>query len=68
MKSYLLTYAAGLAACIYAAEGPIVRNGGFEAGGDGKVAGWRAQGKYAFRTGEGINGTGAFYYENDNPK
>ena len=57
-----------LSACAYAAEGPIVTNGGFEAGGDGKVAGWRAQGKYSFRAGAGINGTGAFYYENDNPK
>ena len=57
-----------LSACACAAEGPIVTNGGFEAGGDGKVAGWRAQGKYAFRAGAGINGTGAFYYENDNPK
>lgn len=60
--------AAVLSACACAAEGPIVTNGGFEAGGDGKVAGWRAQGKYAFRAGAGINGTGAFYYENDNPK
>ena len=57
-----------LSACACAAEGPIVTNGGFEAGGDGKVAGWRAQGKYAFRAGAGINGTGAFYYENGNPK
>ena len=47
---------------------PIVTNGGYEASADGKVAGWSAQGKYTFRPGEGINGTGAFYYENDNPK
>ena len=47
---------------------PIVTNGGYEANADGKVAGWSAQGKYAFRPGEGINGTGAFYYDNDNPK
>ena len=43
-------------------------NGGYEVNADGKVAGWSAQGKYTFRPGEGINGTGAFYYENDNPK
>ena len=47
---------------------PIVTNGGYEASADGKVAGWSAQGKYVFRPGEGMNGTGAFYYENDNPK
>ncbi|MBR1587433.1 MAG: hypothetical protein IJ658_03815 [Kiritimatiellae bacterium] len=63
-----LILAAALAAAGAGASGPIVRNGGFEAGGDGDVAGWRTHGKYAFRAGEGINGTGAFYYENGDPK
>ena len=59
----------GLAMAAFGAGNePIVTNGGYEASADGKVAGWSAQGKYAFRPGEGINGTGAFYYENDNPK
>ena len=59
----------GLAVAAFGAGNePIVTNGGYEASADGKVAGWSAQGKYAFRPGEGINGTGAFYYENDNPK
>ena len=58
-----------LAAFGAGANEPIVTNGGFEVGGDGNVAGWKAYGKkYTFRAGEGINGTGAFYYENDNPK
>ncbi len=59
---------AALAAFGAAADDPIVVNGGFEAGGNGKVAGWSAQGKYSFRPGEGINGTGAWYYENGDPK
>ena len=63
-----LSCALGMSGAALGAEEAIVRNGGFEAGGDGKVAGWREQGKYAFRAGEGVNGTGAFYYENDNPK
>ena len=65
-----LACALGLAVAAFGAGAnePIVTNGGYEASADGKVAGWSAQGKYAFRPGEGINGTGAFYYENDNPK
>ena len=63
-----LSCALGMSGAALGAEEAIVRNGGFETGGDGKVAGWREQGKYAFRAGEGVNGTGAFYYENDNPK
>ena len=51
-----LSCALGMSGAALGAEEAIVRNGGFEAGGDGKVAGWREQGKYAFRAGEGVNG------------
>ena len=67
-KAGALACAFGVSLAAFGAGEPIVRNGGFESGGDGSVAGWRAQGKYAFRAGEGINGTGAFYCENGDPK
>ena len=63
----MLASVASLAAFGAVADEPIVVNGGFESDGAGKVAGWREQGKYSFRPGEGINGTGAFYYENNDP-
>ncbi len=46
----------------------LVRNGGFEDVADGKTVGWNAVGgKYVYRDGEGINGTRALCYENDDP-
>ena len=46
----------------------LVRNGGFEDVADGKTVGWNAIGrKFVYRDGEGINGTRALCYENDDP-
>ena len=65
----MLALAAAFSACACAAEGPIVRNGGFEDVKDGQTVGWNAVGrKYVYADGMGRSGTRALAYENDNPK
>ncbi len=46
----------------------IVANGAFEAGADGAVAGWKAEGMFSFRAAGGLNGSGALLCENGDPK
>ena len=69
MKASFLACAAGLAACACAAEGPIVRNGGFEDVKGGATVGWNAVGRrYVYVDGAGRSGTRALAFENDDPK